>query len=150
MKIGRKTFNIILFTALLIIIIVAGYFVYKNSSKVCIEDKICFYVEVADTLNEREKGLSGKQSLEINKGMLFIFEKETLSGFWMKDMNFPIDIIWIDKNMRIIGIEKSPVPCEEGKECPVFYPKREAMYVLEINSGLSKMYDFGEKDSVSF
>ena len=113
MKIGRKTFNIILFTALLIIIIVAGYFVYKNSSKVCIEDKICFYVEVADTLNEREKGLSGKQSLEINKGMLFIFEKETLSGFWMKDMNFPIDIIWIDKNMRIIGIEKSPVPCEE-------------------------------------
>ena len=140
--------------ALLIIMMVGGYFIYnnysKNSNKVCIENKACFYVEIADSPSERERGLSGKQSLETDRGMLFIFEKETLPGFWMNDMNFPIDMIWIDKNKKIIGIEESLEPCEEGKECPVFYPKREAMYVLEINSGLSKTYDFGENDSVSF
>jgi len=84
---------------------------YKNSSsksnKICIEGKTCFYAEIADTLGERERGLSGKQSLGDDKGMLFIFEEETLPGFWMKDMKFPIDILWIDENKKIVGIEKN-------------------------------------------
>lgn len=151
MKIKKKTLLIIL---IILVIALLGYITYKNSinklEKICIEDKACFYVEIADTLSEREKGLSKKQSLEADKGMLFIFEEETLPGFWMKDMNFPIDVIWIGKNMKIIGIEKSLEPCEKDKECPVVYPSQEIKYVLEINSGLSKVYDFEENDSVYF
>lgn len=139
---------------LLLFVIIFSYAIYKNSSdkleKVCIEDKACFYVDIADNLNKREKGLSGRQSLGNDGGMLFIFEEETLPGFWMKDMNFPIDIIWIDKNMKIISIEKSLEPCEEGKECPVVYPDEKIKYVLEINSGLSDGYGFEEGNSVYF
>ena len=148
---NKKAF-ILAFLVLSVIIIIAGYFMYKNSSsksnKICIEGKTCFYAEIADTLGERERGLSGKQSLGDDKGMLFIFEEETLPGFWMKDMKFPIDKLWIDENKKIVGIEKNMQPCEEGKECPVFYPSRDIMYVFEINSGLSDAYGFEEGDSV--
>ena|SRR3989338_1441751 len=134
------------------LILLIGYAFYKdfngNSKEICVENKTCFSIEVADSLDERKIGLSDKNSIEENEGMLFIFQQEEIPGFWMKDMGFPIDIVWIDKNMKITGIEKSLEPCEEGKECPVFYPSRNIMYVLEISSGLSDKYGFEEGDSV--
>ena len=134
--------------------VIVSYAIYKNSSakleKVCIEDKACFYSEIADNRSEREKGLSGREALDNNNGMLFIFEEETFPGFWMKDMNFPIDILWINKNKEIIGIEKSIQPCKTEKECPVFYPNSRIKYALEINSGFSEVYGFEKGNSVYF
>lgn len=78
------------------------------------------------------KGLSGKKSLGENQGMLFVFEKPDRYGFWMKEMNFPIDIIWIDENYKIIEITKNLKPDSYPK---IFRPKKPAQFVLEINIG---------------
>lgn len=89
-------------------------------------------VEVADTDAERIQGLSGRDSLQHGSGLLFIFEKESIQGFWMKDMHFAIDIVWIDENWAVIGIERSVEP---DSYPTVFYSSGPAKYVLELNSG---------------
>ena len=106
-----------------------------------------FIVEVADTNFLLEKGLSGHIPLYDNGGMLFIFKTPEKYGFWMKDMNFPIDIIWIDKDSKIVYIEKFVLPSTYPK---VFYPETDSLYVLEINAGHSE--DLGLKigDNVKF
>ena len=95
-------------------------------------------VEVADTDVSREKGLSGRESLPEGKGMLFVFEKPDRYGFWMKDMKFPIDIIWIDSGFRIILIKESVSPSTYPT---LFRPTDGALYVLEVPSGFSSKYN---------
>ena len=63
-------------------------------------------VDISDTDCKRELGLSGRKNLLEDVGMLFVFNKEGNYPFWMKEMNFPIDIIWIDENFIIIYIKK--------------------------------------------
>lgn len=105
--------------------------VITHSKYVKIGDNI-FNVVVVDTLEGRSKGLSGKVSLRKNEGMLFIFDKPAKYSFWMKDMNFPIDIIWIDENFRIVDIKESAHPNSYPKS---FIPKEDALYVLEVDAG---------------
>lgn len=88
---------------------------------------------IADTDNERIKGLSGLESIEDNQAMLFIFSREGIYSFWMKDMNFPIDIIWINKDFKIVSIKENATP-ESYPE--VFYPEAKALYVIETNVGI--------------
>ena len=104
-----------------------------------------FSVEIADTDFLRERGLSGHRPLLDNQGMLFIFPKSDFYGFWMKDMLFPIDIIWIDENFKINHIEMSLTPDTYPK---VFHPESKSLYVLEISSGQSKSLDLKVGDSV--
>ena len=85
-----------------------------------------------DDDSERERGLSGRESLEREKVMLFVFEEETYPGIWMKDMAFPIDIAWIDKNGAIVHIERNVSPKTFPK---VFFPPAKSLYVLEANAG---------------
>jgi uncharacterized membrane protein (UPF0127 family) len=59
------------------------------------------YVDVAYSSLDQQRGLGGKQEIGANQGMLFVFDRPGKYIFWMKDMNFPIDIIWIDKNLKI-------------------------------------------------
>lgn len=92
-----------------------------------------FIAEVANTEAKRTLGLSGRKSLQTNQGMLFVFDEPSQPGFWMKDMNFPIDIIWLDENKKIIGIEKNLQPSSYPQ---VFYPPQKIKSVLEINSGI--------------
>lgn len=94
-------------------------------------------IEVADTDEERIRGLSGKSGLAPNEGLLFNFEKEGYYGIWMKDMKFPIDIAWLDKDKKIIYIEKNVSPDTYPK---VFYPyvgelQSLSTFVLETPSG---------------
>jgi hypothetical protein len=88
--------------------------------------------DIVDTPELREAGLSGKKSLEKNQGMLFVFEKSGFYGFWMKDMLFSIDIIWIDEKKKVVHIETNVLPTSYPN---VFYPANSAKYVLEIASG---------------
>ena len=74
----------------------------QNAQKILKINQINLNIEISDTKAKREQGLSGKEGLAENEGMLFVFEKEGYYGFWMKDMNFPIDIAWLDKNKKII------------------------------------------------
>lgn len=93
-------------------------------------------VTIADTPQEQEQGLSGTESLAQNAGKLFVFKDIGSYGFWMKDMNYSIDIIWIDQNLKIIGISRDLKP-ETYPE--IFYPPSDVKYVLEVNSGFSTM-----------
>lgn len=88
-------------------------------------------IEIADTNEERALGLSNRESLAEGRGLLFIFEETGVYGFWMKDMKFPIDIVWIDENWVVVGIERRVTP---NTYPTTFFPPRPVKYVLELNS----------------
>lgn len=89
-------------------------------------------VEVADTELARERGLSGRAALKEGTGLLFVFEKDGTWGIWMKDMNFPIDIVWIDASGTVVSVEAEVSPDTYPK---AFYPSAPARYVLEVSAG---------------
>ena len=91
-------------------------------------------VELASTTTEQNKGLSGRSELLENSGMLFVFAEPGEHSFWMKDMNFPIDIVWISSDMKVVYIKKNATP-ETYPEA--FTPDVDAKYVLEISAGFS-------------
>lgn len=92
-------------------------------------------VSIADTPALQEHGLSDTASLPIHTGMFFVFSNPGMYGFWMKDMQYPLDIIWLDAQFHIITIQENLSP----ETYPhVFYPDSNAQYVLEINTGESK------------
>lgn len=92
-------------------------------------------VEVAQSIKDKEKGLSGRAGLPEGSGMLFVFPKPDYYGFWMKDMNFPIDIIWIGQDYKVVDVSADVSPATFPK---IFLPKEPAQFVLEVNSGWSK------------
>ena len=89
-------------------------------------------VQVADSESERERGLSGKSSLNPGTGLLFVFDETGAHGIWMKDMLFPIDIIWIADNMQVIHLEENVSP---DSFPTVFRSERFARFVLEVPAG---------------
>ncbi len=92
-------------------------------------------VEIADTDLERSRGLSGREGLLPNHGMLFVFDSQGYHAFWMKDMKFSIDIIWINADSKVIWIEKNLSP----ETYPNLYkPPEPAKYVLEVPAGFAE------------
>ena len=87
---------------------------------------------VADTPAQQIQGLSGHPGLKENEGMLFIFSDSEERSFWMKDMNFPLDIIWIDETKRVAGFVENATP-ESFPE--MFNSEVPVQYVLEVNAG---------------
>jgi uncharacterized membrane protein (UPF0127 family) len=87
---------------------------------------------VADTDALRTQGLSHRSALTETEGMLFVFDTAQKYSFWMKDMLFSIDIVWMDTNGRVVDISKSVAPLSYPK---LFTPKEPAQYVLELRSG---------------
>ena len=126
-----------------------GYFLISDSSNIKYVNiggqKI--QVELAVTVAERTQGLSGRQSLDEGTGLLFIFDKSGQYPFWMKDMNFPIDIIWLGEDFRIVSIEKNVSPKSYPK---TFGGDKEARYVLEVVAGFSEMNNLKVGESVIF
>ena len=87
------------------------------------------YVDIADTDAERTLGLSGRDGFKSRvKGMLFVYPTPDKYGIWMKDMKFPIDIVWIDESRTVIGIERDVSPNSYPK---VFRPSKPVKYILE-------------------
>lgn len=108
--------------------------------------------EVVQSDASKKKGLSGRESLEIDQGMLFVFNRSGIYPFWMKDMKFAIDIIWIDENKKIVYIAENapPEPGKKDSELFRYVPKNNSQYVLEINAGLSKLHNIQIGDAVNF
>lgn len=132
---------------IILILLVINFSLNKNKSFVTINDKT-FYVDVAKTDLEREKGLSIYNSLSENKGMIFTFKTPDYYAFWMKDMKFAIDIIYI-RNNRIIAIYENVKPPKTSDEKPtIIKPNEKSDAVLEINANLSKKYNFKIGDFV--
>jgi len=86
-------------------------------------------VEIAGTSAERVRGLSGRRDLAPGSGLLFVFPASATYGFWMKEMRFPIDIVWIGEDLRIVHIAPDVAPETYPK---VFTPPLPARYVLEM------------------
>ena len=91
-------------------------------------------VEVAKSTADQQKGLSDRDSMANDHGMLFVFDSEANWGFWMKGMRFSLDIIWFDSQRHAVYIEQGLPPCTP-QDCPIYTPPVKAMYVLEVNAG---------------
>lgn len=93
------------------------------------------YAQIVTSPAEMSLGLSGRQGLNADQGMLFDFKSSQRPGFWMKDMNFDLDFIWISQN-KIIGFTQNvPRPAAADSNLPVYYPSGNIDMVLEVNSG---------------
>lgn len=136
MQLSPRKKKLLIFASVSIVVIITIPFLFykKTYPKHILINTNLFKVEVADNAYTLERGLSGHKPLKSFEGMLFIFDKPSRYGFWMKDMLFPIDIIWIDENYKVTHIEKSVSPDTYPK---VFYPGAESLYVLEISAGSS-------------
>ncbi len=114
--------------------------------------KLNVKAKIAANSSDRQKGLSKVDSLPLDQGMLFVFDKSDSYVFWMKDMKFAIDIIWIDESKKVVSIAKNLSP-ELGKndlQLTQYKPAGAAKYVLEVNAGLSDLYGIHEGDIASF
>ena len=122
---------------------------YIEDELVCFvgEDEVCFNVEIADSDEERQKGLMNRENLNEDFGMLFIFQKSDVYNFWMKDTLIPLDMIWIDENMKVVFIKENATPLSEE----IISPNIDALYVLEVNSGIVGNYGIenGEKVEIN-
>lgn len=90
-----------------------------------------FNAEVAQTDAEQTKGLSGRDYLAADSGMLFVFPKSDIYTFWMKDTKIPLDIIWINDG-KIVEMTTLNPPSDD--KIPSYTPKNKAQYVLELNA----------------
>ncbi len=121
---------------------------HTSSGRVCF-GKNCFVVEVASTSRDRAQGLMFRSSLPENRGMLFVFPRESHQGFWMKNMKLPLDIIWLDSQKRVVSLTENAQPCLES-DCPSFYPEKKIRYVLEISSGMAQKKGISVGKSAQF
>ena len=97
-----------------------------------------FAAEVAQTLAQRAKGLSGRPSLQPGAGMLFVFDSGRASTFWMKGMLFPLDFVWIGADCRIVDITLNvppPGPGTPDSELPTYASTAPATYIFEVAAG---------------
>jgi YVTN family beta-propeller protein len=93
------------------------------------------YVDVANDPEEQSRGLMFRKSMEWNNGMLFVFEDVKYLSFWMKNTYIPLDMIFVDKDLRIVDIKEDVQPCLQEDICPSYPSKQPAKYVLEVNAG---------------
>jgi uncharacterized membrane protein (UPF0127 family) len=105
-------------------------------------------VELALTKEEQAQGLSGRNELRETEGMLFIFPQSGKYNFWMKDMNFPIDMIWVGEDMKVIYIKKDARPESYPEMYGPAKGEQDAKYVLEVVSGFSEKNNLKEGDRI--
>jgi uncharacterized membrane protein (UPF0127 family) len=94
-------------------------------------------VEVMVSDEDRAMGLMFRPSLAPDRGMLFRFEAPDFHGIWMKNCRFPIDILWLDEEKRVVHVAEAVPPCKE-EPCPVYQPLRRASWVVELNAGQAR------------
>lgn len=130
-----------------VVILTAGFFAWKRlgtTERVTQSDESAvpylvmdgnkYNVEIADTEEKHSKGLSGRESLPAETVLLFDFSRSDYWGIWMKDMNFPIDIIWLDKQYKVLDVIMNASPNSFPK---VYKPHAPAAFVIETNTGFA-------------
>jgi len=91
-------------------------------------------VEVMVNDQDRAMGLMYRPSLPEDRGMLFTFEQADFHGFWMKNCRFPIDMVWLDEQKKVVYVAEAVPPCR-AEPCPIYTPMQRANYVVEMNAG---------------
>ncbi len=90
-------------------------------------------VELMIREEDRAMGVMFRPSLPPDRGLLFVFERPDFYGFWMKNCKFPIDMVWLDEDRKVVHLAEAVPPCKK-EPCPTYTPMRRALYVLEINA----------------
>lgn len=150
-----KNKNLFINFGIVLIFFLVSFFLIKSSSSEFRFSHIKYVkiaeqnikVDLALTRESHAQGLSGRESLSEGEGMLFVFEKVGKYFFWMKDMNFAIDIIWIGEDMKIVYIKKDARP-ENFLE--TYGPDVDIKYVLEVVSGFADKNNLKVGDRVEF
>jgi len=106
---------------------------------VCFQNK-CIDAEVRSTSAGRIIGLLNYSYLEDERGMLFVFDKPGRHRLWMKDMKFPVDMVWIDSQMNIVEIVKNVQPCYDI-DCPRYGGTYDSLYAVEVRDGFCEEFD---------
>ncbi len=149
-----KDLNKIIFSIATLFFIVAIFYylaMHPMGREIKSEKKLNLNIEKVETIEARRQGLSDRESLCDSCGMLFVFENSNYYTFWMKDMNFDIDIIYLDQDMRIVDIFEN-VSKESYKKTPpeTFSNTKLAKYVLELNSGKSDAFGLSVGNILEF
>jgi uncharacterized membrane protein (UPF0127 family) len=142
-------FEIIILSGVIIVLLII-FFLKKSPTKYT-NVKIGnteIRAEIADNIIKRTKGLMFRKSLPENEGMLFVFNEEEYHSFWMMNMSFPIDIIWINQEKKVIDIVENAQPCKLS--CSTYKPKEKAMYVLEVNANFTEKHGIEIESSLDF
>ena len=113
--------------------------------KVFLPNQFSLTAELAVTDEERRRGLMFREKINWDQGMLLVFRREGTYSIWMKNMRFPIDILWLDSEKRIVHLETNVPPCTKDP-CPSYSSSNPALFVLELKAGsvdkhLLKLYD---------
>lgn len=107
-------------------------------------DDAVLQVQIADTQPRRVRGLMFQDQLPYDQGMIFVFDGTGQYSMWMLNVQFPLDMIWFDKDGRAVHIEENVPPCLTALEtmtCPSIAPDVYAFYVLEVTAGFVDMHD---------
>lgn len=150
---SRKVIYIIITVIIFLGLLAGGYFwLFKTKPELETANlrigEASFRVEIADTLRTRSQGLSSRASLAEDSGMLFIFNIPFSYPFWMKDMSFPLDMVWIRKGAVIGVTENVPPPSGNILTLPTYSPPGVIDEVLEINAGTFKKFGLKIGDAV--
>ncbi len=105
--------------------------------------------ELAVTDEERQLGLMHREEINSDQGMLLAFESMNFYSIWMKNMKIPLDILWMDKEKRIVHIERDVPPCKE-EPCATYTSRFPAIYVLELKAGSVNEHKLKMYDRVDF
>lgn len=136
--------------SVILVVCVAGFYIYSEKKSNIISATLHnekLQLAVADTTALQTQGLSGQKNLAENAGMIFVFRNSGMHQFWMKDMLFPLDIIWFDERHKIVSIKENVSP-ESYPEA--FGPLLQSKYVLEVNAGYVKKHNIKIGDVINF
>ena len=98
---------------------------------------------------DRAMGLMFRPSLPLDRGLLFVFADVDFHGIWMKNCRFPIDIVWLDEDRKVVHVAPKVPPCT-ADPCPSYLPMRKAAYVVEMNAGAAKREKIALGSTLSF
>ncbi len=101
-------------------------------------------VETAVSGPARVRGLSGRASMKRGHGMFFVFPQESVHEMWMKEMLFPLDVVWLDSQMQVVNINWDCRPCRPGGPCSTYSSGAPARYAIELNAGDAETLGFYE------
>ena len=117
--------------------------------KVYFLDGFSATAELAVSDEERAQGLMFRERINEDQAMLFLFEKEDVHSFWMKNTLVPLDMLWLGRDRRIIHIARNVPPCA-AEPCPTYGPEIPALFVLELKAGQADVLGLKLQDRLEF
>lgn len=137
--------GIIGIVALLLTFVAYTFWPYERSTAITIGPKT-FYAEVADTEESREAGLTQRTALKEDQAFLIVYDANDIQPITTRDMQFPVDIVWIDQNKKVAFVARNAVPSVTG----VYRPSGKTRYVMMLSAGATAKYSITVGKQIEF